>query len=193
MANDVKEYPVSFSIDYKDSYNRLTTFFRLFTIIPISIVYFSLVWTTNIILLPILIMILFRKKYPKWWFDFNLALTQFGARITSYALFLTDEYPSTDEEQSVHLSFEYPDAENDLNQFLPLVKWFLAIPHFIILILLMIVSLAISVIAWFAILITTKYPAGLFNLQVGIWRWGYRVNAYAFLLITDQYPPFSLE
>jgi hypothetical protein len=202
-------YPVTLTIDYPDrALNRLTTFFRIFTLIPIAII-LALVsggsldpGTTNdwtwlyaaggSLFLPILLMILFRQKYPKWWFDWNIALIKFGTRVTTYVGLLTDVYPSTDEEQAVHIEIPYPDVPKDLSRGLPLVKWFLAIPHYFILIFLGIAAIVCVVIAWFAILFTGRYPRGLFDFVVGVCRWSLRVAAYAFLLTTDRYPLFSL-
>jgi hypothetical protein len=206
-------YPLQYDVDYPEQLNRLTTLLRLFWLIPIGIVYVTVAGgfgnqavdtdsTNNVsifvgggglLFLPPLLMIVFRRKYPRWWFDWNLELSRFGARVTAYAALLRDEYPSTDEEQAVHLSFEYPDAVNGLNRWLPLVKWLLAIPHYIVLLFLGIGAFFAIVIAWFAILFTGRYPRGLFDYVVGVGRWGYRVAAYAFLLVTDQYPPFSLR
>ena len=202
-------YPASLAIDYPDrSLNRLTTFFRIFTVIPIAIILAlvtggSLDWSTTndwtwlctaggILFLPILLMILFRQKYPKWWFDWNIALTKFGIRVATYIGLLTDIYPSTDEEQAVHIEIPYPDVPKDLSRGLPLVKWFLAIPHYIVLACLGIAAIVCIVIAWFAILFTGRYPRGLFDFVVGVYRWALRVEAYAFLLTTDRYPLFSL-
>jgi hypothetical protein len=140
-----------------------------------------------------LLMIVFRARYPRWWFDFARELTRFGARVGAYALLVTDQYPSTVDEQSVHLEIDYPDVERDLNRWLPLVKWLLAIPHYVVLIVLWFAALVAIVIAWFAILITGRFPRGLFDFVVGVGRWSLRVAAYAFLLVTDQYPPFSLR
>jgi len=202
-------YPASLAIDYPDrALNRLTTFFRIFTVIPIAIILAavsgSLDWTLpsgwtllyaagGILFLPPLLMILFRQKYPRWWFDWNIALTKFGIRVATYIGLLTDVYPSTDEEQVVHVEIPYPDVPKDLSRGLPLVKWFLAIPHYIVLACLVIAAFVCVVIAWFAILFTGRYPRGLFDFLVGVSRWGLRVDAYAFLLATDQYPPFSLK
>jgi hypothetical protein len=202
-------YPASLAIDYPDrDLNRLTTFFRIFTVIPIAIILASVSgsldftlpsgWTLlyaagGILFLPPLLMILFRQKYPRWWFDWNIALTKFGIRVATYIGLLTDVYPSTDEEQVVHVEIPYPDVPKDLSRGLPLVKWFLAIPHYIVLACLVIAAFVCVVIAWFAILFTGRYPRGLFDFVVGVSRWGLRVDAYAFLLTTDQYPPFSLE
>ncbi len=138
-------------------------------------------------------MIVFRQKYPRWWYDWNLALTRFSLRVTAYFALLRDEYPSTDEEQAVHVAFPYPDVKQDLNRWLPLVKWFLAIPHYIVLFFLGIAAFVSVVIAWFAILITGRYPRGLFDFVVGVFRWSLRVAVYAFILTTDQYPPFRLS
>lgn len=204
------EYPATLTIDYPDRpLNRLTTFFRIFTIIPIAIILglvaggrvdlsmeAGLTWewgAGGILFLPVLLMILFRQKYPRWWFDWNLALTRFGNRVAAYVSLLTDVYPSTDEEQSVHIEFPYPDVATDLDRALPLVKWLLAIPHYIILFFLGIAAFFCVVIAWFAILFTGSYPRSLFDFVVGVYRWSLRVGAYAFLLVTDRYPPFSLD
>ena len=203
-------YPATLTIDYPDRpLNRLTTFFRIFTLIPIAII-LALVsggtfdwsgsgsWTWlyaagGTLFLPVLLMILFRQKYPKWWFDWNVALLKFGTRVGAYIGLLTDVYPSTDDEQSVHIEIPHPDVPKDLNRWLPLVKWFLAIPHYIVLAVLGIAAIVCVVIAWFAILFTGRYPKGLFDFVVGASRWGLRVAAYAFLLTTDRYPLFSLD
>ena len=211
MVENPTAYPVSLSIDYPDRpLNRLTTFFRIFTVIPIFIILCLLVggngdqggvtegWSyqyaaTGFVLLPLVLMLLFRQKYPRWWFDWNVALTKFSTRVEAYLALLGDEYPSTDEDQAVHIEIPYPDAKQDLNRWLPLVKWLLAIPHYIILFFLGIAAIVSVVIAWFAILFTGRYPRGLFDFVVGVFRWCLRVAVYAFLLTTDRYPPFSLS
>jgi hypothetical protein len=139
------------------------------------------------------LMIVFRQRYPRWWFDFARELARFGARVGAYLALLTDRYPSTVEEQTVHLELDYPDVERDLNRWLPLVKWSLAIPHIIVLVGLSVIAVVLVVIAWFAILFTGRYPRGLFDYVVGVGRWALRVQAYAVLLVTDRYPPFSLR
>jgi hypothetical protein len=203
-------YPVSLAIDYPDRpLNRLTTGLRMFTVIPIAIIVALVTGGTldlstpggwawlyaagGILVLPVILMILFRQKYPRWWFDWNVALTKFGTRVGAYIGLLTDVFPSTDEEQSVHIEIPYPDVPKDLNRWLPLVKWLLAIPHYIVLAFLAIAAIFCVVIAWFAILFTCRYPRELFDLVVGVTRWGLRVSAYAFLLTTDRYPLFSLD
>jgi len=204
-------YPVRFDVDYPDrQLNRLTTAFRLIVAIPILIVAATLggqgdygadggtTWTAaggtgGLLFLAPLLMILFREKYPRWWFDWNLELLRFSNRIGAYLALLDDSYPSTDEHQSVRLDLPYPDVQRDLNRWLPLVKWLLAIPHYILLLFLWLAAIVAVVIAWFAILFTGRYPRGLFDFVVGVIRWGNRVIAYAFLLVTDAYPPFRLN
>lgn len=202
--------PIRLSIDYPErDLNRMTTFFRLLIAIPILIVLSTVAggawqWSYEngktaaaaaggVLFLGPLLMILFRQKYPRWWFDFNLQLTRFSTRVSSYLALMSDSYPSTDEEQSVHLDLDYPNVEQDLNRWLPLVKWFLAIPHYVVLFFLTIASVGAVVIAWFAILFTGRYPRSLFRFVEGVMRWGLRVQAYSLLLVTDQYPPFRLS
>ena len=202
MDQPVESYPVNFSVDYpQEPLNRLSTFFRIIAAIPIFIVLALLpsgsvsksLPTIGIFTIPSLIMILFRQKYPRWWFDCNLALLKFQYRVTSYLLLLRAEYPSTDEDQAVHIELAYPDVAGDLNRWLPLIKWLLVIPHYVVLILLFVATIIVVIIAWFAILFTGRYPASLFAFVVGVQRWGLRVDGYAFLLVTDRYPPFRLR
>lgn len=189
-AEAVTPYPLRYSIDYPDRLNRLTTVLRLIVMIPIAIVLGAL---SGALFFGPLLMILFRQKYPRWWFEWNIELLRFGARVGAYAALLSDEYPSTDDEQAVHIEVDYPDAKRELNRWLPLVKWLLAIPHYIVLLFLFIAAFVVVEIAWFAILVTGRYPRDLFNFVVGVGRWATRVQAYAFLLVTDRYPPFRLS
>jgi len=210
MAEASTAYPVSLSIDYPDrKLNRLTTFFRVFMVIPIAIILglisgAALSWAAEdgwsyqyaaagLVVLPTVLMLLFRQKYPRWWFDWNLALIRFITRIDAYLMLLRDEYPSTDEEQAVHLDILYPNAKEELNRWLPLVKWLLAIPHYIVLFFLAIAAWVVTIIAWFAILFTGRYPKDMFDFVVGVFRWSLRVTAYAFLLTTDCYPPYRFS
>jgi hypothetical protein len=203
------QYPVQFSVDYPDrDLNRLTTGFRLFMAIPIAIVLATLggegaswgaeQWrwgttTGGLLFIAPLLLILFRQKYPRWWFDWNLELMRFSNRVGTYVALMSDRYPSTDEHQAVRFELVYPDAERDLNRWLPLVKWLLAIPHYIVLLFLWLAAIVSVIVAWFAILFTGRYPRGLFDFVVGVLRWGNRVGAYAFVLVTDEYPPFRLS
>src|SRR5256714_9376316 len=210
MGTQGGTYPVQFSVAYPDrELNRLTSAFRIIVAIPILIVAGSLGgdesyasgprgWSVaagagGLLFFPPLLMILFRQKYPRWWFDWNLQLMRFSARVGVYVALMDDEYPSTDEEQSVRLDFPYPDARNGLNRWLPLVKWFLAIPHFIILVFLTLAAIVSVIVVWFAILFTGRYPRGLFDFVEGVFRWWNRVLGYSIVLVTDEYPPFSLS
>ena len=214
------EYAARLAVDYPEKLDRLTTFFRIIWIIPVAII-FGIIsaageTVTHTIILneagqivrttrdtagglasglatATALMIIFRQRYPRWWFDFSRELTRFGYRVGAYAAFLTDQYPSTVEEQSIHLEIDYPDAKNDINRWMPLFKWLLAIPHYIVLAFLGVAAIFAAIIAWFAILVTGQYPRSLFDFIVGVGRWGLRVTAYAFLLVTDHYPPFSLS
>jgi hypothetical protein len=204
-------YPVQFSIDYPDrALNRVTTAFRIFVAIPIFVVLGTVAGGTwqgssgkggdtaviagagGLLFFGPLLMIVFRQKYPRWWFDWNLELQRFTNRVGAYLALTDDHYPSTDEHQSVHLDYPYPDAARDLNRWLPLVKWFLAIPHYVVLVFLWIAAVVVVIVSWFAILFTGRYPRGMFGFVEGVIRWHNRVVGYAFVLVTDQYPPFRL-
>jgi hypothetical protein len=206
------EYPVQFSVEYPDrNLDRATTAFRILVAIPILIVLAAIeggggwgganggngAWIAagggGTLFFPVLLMIVFRQKYPRWWYDWNLELLRLENRVFVYLGLMDDRYPSTDERQSVSLEFPYPDAKQGLNRWLPLVKWFLAIPHYIVLIFLGLAAIVWVIIAWFAILFTGRYPRELFDFVVGVMRWGNRVSAYAFVLVTDRYPPFRLS
>lgn len=209
MHNPAEGFPATLEIEYPDrELNRLTTAFRLFTVIPIAVI-LALVSGPQpgggqshrglalacggLVVLPTILLLVFTRRYPRWWFDWNLELTRFSARVGAYLALLRDEYPSAEDEQAVHLAVPYPDAAHDLNRWLPLIKWFLAIPHYIVLAFLGIAAFCFVVIAWFAILFTGRYPRSLFEFVVGVFRWMLRVAAYAFLLTTDRYPPFGVS
>jgi hypothetical protein len=202
-------YPLQFDVEYPDrDLNRLTTAFRIFTVIPIAIVIAAFGGSTDVtsgahtttiaaggsglLFFPPLLMIVFRQKYPRWWYDFNLELLRFQNRVGVYFALMDDRYPSTDERQGVALDVPYPDATR-LNRLLPIVKWFLAIPHYIVLLFLYIGALFAIIAAWFAILFTGRFPRGIFDYLVGVGRWTNRVTAYALILVTDSYPPFRLS
>ena len=215
-----KPYPARLDVDYPESLDRLTTLLRLIWIIPILVI-LGLVsdagqTVTETIFLneagevirttrdtaggllsglsaATALMLIFTHTYPRWWFDFSRELARFSARVGAYFSLLTDQYPSVVDEQAVHLEIDYPDVKADLNRWMPLVKWLLAIPHYIVLAFLTVGVVFAVIIAWFAILFTGKYPEGLFNYVVGVFRWGLRVDAYVRLLVTDEYPPFSLK
>jgi hypothetical protein len=219
MANST-EYAARLEVDYPEQLDRLTTFFRLIWIVPVAIILGLISEAGQTVTRTVILneageiiritrdtagglvsglavatawIIIFRQRYPRWWFDFARELTRFGARVSAYGALLTDRYPSTVEEQSVHLEIDYPNVGTDLNRWLPLFKWLLAIPHYIILFFLGIAAFFAAILAWFAILVTGQYPRTLFDFMVGVGRWWLRVTAYAFLLVTDRYPPFSLR
>jgi hypothetical protein len=208
-------YPVQFSVDYPDrQLDRVSTLFRVFTAIPIVILLgfisgqaWQWTWSSQasetattttaaaggVLFGGTLLMILFRRKYPRWWFDWHVEFIRFSNRVAVYLALMNDQYPATDDHQTVHLDYVYPNVEHDLNRWLPLVKWLLAIPHYIVLIFLNLAALLAIIVSWFAILITGRYPRGLFDLVEGVLRWNNRVTGYAVTLVTDQYPPFRLS
>jgi len=207
-----KPYAVQLSVEYPDrELDRLTTAFRLIVAIPIVIVASAVgghagawgggarhsgaisVGAGGVLFLAPLLLIVFRQKYPRWWFDWNLELLRFSNRVGVYLALMDDHYPSTDEHQSVTLDFPYPNAKEGLNRWLPLVKWLLAIPHYIALVFLWLAAIVAVIGAWFAILFTGRYPRGLFDFVLGVFRWTNRVVGYAFVLVTDEYPPFRLS
>ena len=211
MTDQASDYPARVNLDYPEKLDRLTTLLRAVWAIPILII-LALIAASGAasyaqdsgssesrgglaagLAIATALMIVFRRKYPRWWFDFARELTRFGGRVFAYLSLLTDRYPSTDDEQGVHIEIDYPNAETDLNRWLPLVKWLLSIPHVLLLALLWILAIPVVIGAWVTILVTGKYPRPMFDFIVGVFRWSLRVSAYAFLLITDRYPPFSLR
>ena len=210
IRNDA--YEARLTVEYPErNLNRLSTALRFLYLIPIGIVLALLEGSTfnfgggaeegfqigasgaGILAVPVLLMIVFRQKYPRWWFDFNVELARFSTRVCAYLALMSDKYPSTDEQQSVRLDIDYPNVEQDLNRWLPLVKWLLAIPHYIVLFFLFVAAVVAVIVAWFAVLFTGRYPRSIFDFVEGVLRWGLRVEAYALLLVTDRYPPFSLQ
>ena len=188
----MKQYPINLKIEYSEKSNKSTALFRLVLIIPIVIILAIISSYAEALSLAVGLLILFREKYPKWWFDWNVGITKFTYRIVAYGLLMRDEYPSTDDDQAVKVDIPYPDVKKDLNRWMPLVKWILAIPHIIVLIFIFIAVVFCSVFAWFAILLTGRYPKVIFDFIEGFLRWSLRVNAYMLLLTTDEYPPFRL-
>jgi|SRR5436190_13719086 len=203
--NALSHYPADLQIDYPDHpLDKLTSFFRPLTVIPIALLLALLsgpgaqhqlplfLYGGGVTFAATALMLRFRHKYPRWWYDWNVALVKFSTRVGAYICLMRDEYPSTDQEQAVHIDLPYPDVKN-LSGGMPLVKWSLAIPHYIVLWTLWVAAIFCVIVAWFAILFTGHYPRTLFNFVAGVFRWSLRVAAYAFLLTTDEYPPFSLE
>ena len=208
-SSTASTYPVQFDVAYPDrDLNRLTTAFRILMVIPILILLGTLgghdYWNWGkgahvaevgggVLFMPVLLLIVFRQKYPRWWYDWNLELLRFTNRVFVYLALMDDTYPSTDERQSVSLEMPYPNVQQDLNRWLPIVKWLLAIPHLIVLFFLFLAAIVCAICAWFAVLFTGRYPRGLFDFITGVFRWSNRVSGYAFVLVTDEYPPFRLS
>jgi hypothetical protein len=199
-------YPIRFTVDYPDrQLARANTFFRLIIALPVLILLGFItggigsdnpdgfIGVAGLLFVAPLLMIVVRQKYPRWWFDWNLELQRFSNRVSTYLALMDDRYPSTDHQQSVHLNYAYPDVKRDLNRWLPLVKWFLAIPHFLVLVVLNLVAVVVVLMAWVAILVTGRYPRPLFTYVEGVLRWNNRVIGYALTLVTDIYPPFRLS
>ena len=211
MPSTTPTHPVEFDVDYPDrKLDRLSTLLRPVFALPILVMLallggpafgagrdggglFFIGLASGLIVVPPMLTIVFREKYPRWWFDFNLAFLRFDNRVMSYLLLLSDEFPSTDDEQSVHLEVPYPDVSFDLNRWMPLVKWFLAIPHYVVLLILDVCAVIAAIAAWFTIVVSGRYPKALFDFTVGVMRWHNRVVCYAFALTTDCYPPFRLS
>jgi hypothetical protein len=211
MQSKIPNRPVEFDIDYPDRQrSRASVFFRALTAIPILVVLatlggpafggargsgglFFIGLASGLVVIPPLLTIVIRQKYPRWWFDFNLAFLRFDNRVIGYLLLMSDDYPSTDDDQSVHLDMAYPDVRSDLNRWMPLVKWLLAIPHYLALLILDIGIVIATITAWAAIVLTGRHPRSLFNYTIGVMRWHNRVVSYAFTLTTDHYPPFRLS
>ena len=189
----MKQYPINLKIEYSEKSNKSTALFRLVLIIPIILILALISSYAEALSIAVALMIICKEKYPKWWFDWNVGITKFTYRIAAYGLLLRDEYPSTDEDQAIQVDLPYPDVKKDLNRWKPLVKWILVIPHFIVLVFMFIAVVFCTVFAWFAILFTGRYPKVIFDFVKGFLRWSLRVNAYAILLITDEYPPFRLK
>lgn len=187
MAAEAPTYPLRFDIEYPEKLSRLLIFVKLIFAIPVYLM-FSLLSAS--IPFAAFFAILFRKKYPRWWFDYSVSLLKFQARFFAYVLLLRDEYPAFEEEQAVHLEVDHP---SNPNRWLPLVKWILALPHYLVLYVLYVLGGLFVFIGWFAILLTGRFPKGLFNFVVGSMRWYLRVMAYTLYLYTDDYPPFSMK
>ncbi len=208
--DDRSPYPLEFAVDYPDrELDRLTTLLRPLAAIPILLLLATvagpmrewegrdgdevLVGAGGLLVLGPMLMLLFRRKYPRWWFDWNLELLRFANRVAVYLALMDDRYPSTDDPQSVWLEVPYPDAEQELSRWLPLVKWLFALPHYLALAVLTLGAIVAVLLAWLAILLTGRYPPVLFRYVEGVMRWHNRVVAYAFVLVTDRYPPFRLD
>mmetsp|Transcript_12298 Transcript_12298/g.29571 ORF Transcript_12298/g.29571 Transcript_12298/m.29571 type:complete len:269 (-) Transcript_12298:213-1019(-) len=187
-------YPARLEVDYReDDVSRIEVLLRIFKIIPV-LLFSAFVGST--LYLSTLIMVMFQLKYPRWWFDFRLEYKRYSTRIGTFVALMTDKYPSTTDEQIVHLDIDYPgqDVSQSMNRWGPLYKIILSVPHFFICFALKIGYLLALVVVWIYLLVAGgKYPKFIFDYIVSYWRWSLRYDAYTFLLVTDEYPPFSMK
>ena len=182
--------------------NRLTAFFRIILVVPMAIFLASFAptdlsadgsnyWAVGFLVLPTALAIVFRRIYPSYLLVFNEALLSLQTRVDAYILLLTDEYPSIEENDIVSVTFPSVDAKQ-LNQWLPLVKWFLAIPLYIVGLFYIIYAALLTIFAWLTVIFTGNYPEKCAEGVVGTIAYWNRVAGYALLLVTDEYPTFSL-
>jgi len=191
MSTAETTYPLVFDVEYPEKLSRLLIFFKGLLAIPHLIILYALMDVAQVITVIAWFAILFTGRYPKGLFDFVVGIYRWQYNVGAYVLLLRDDYPPfslSAGQYPVTFDIEYP---KKLSRWLIFVKWLLIIPHLIVILLLGIVYMITLVIAWFAILITGRYPKGMFDFAVGLLRWGARINAY-FLLMRDEYPPFSL-
>ena len=180
--------------------NRVTALFRIILVVPMAIFVASFApnwsnnsdsWTIGLLILPVALAIVFRQVYPSYLLTFNEALLSLQTRVDAYVLLLTDEYPSIEDNDVVSVTFPEVDAKS-LNRWLPLVKWFLAIPLYLVGIAYIIYAAFLTLFAWFSILFTGNYPEFCAEGVVGTIAYWNRVVGYALVLVTDEYPSFSL-
>ena len=186
-------YPLRFDIEYPEQLSRWLIFVKWLLAIPHFLILYALSAVANVITFIAFFAILFTGRYPRGLFDFVVNIYRWQENVFAYYGLFRDEYPPFSWEAGkypVTFEVDYPES---LSRWLIFVKWLLAIPHIIVLFFLYIVALVVWVIVWFAILFTGRFPRGLFDFLVGVNRWSLRVNAYALLLMRDDYPPFILR
>jgi len=186
-------YPLRFDIEYPEQLSRWLIFVKWLLAIPHFLILYALSAVANVITFIAFFAILFTGRYPRGMFDIVVNIYRWQENVFAYYALFRDDYPPFSWEAGkypVTFEVDYPES---LSRWMIFVKWLLAIPHIIVLLFLYIVALVVWVIVWFAILFTGKFPRGLFDFLVGVSRWSLRVNAYAVLLLRDDYPPFSLR
>lgn len=183
--------------------NRLTALFRIIIVLPVAI-YFSAFavnsfstdnWSYSfggLIILPTFLALVFRGIYPSYALSFNHALISLETRVNAYALLLTDDYPSIEENDIVQITLPEVGTGSELSRIMPLFKWFLAIPLYFMGLIYIFYGIFLTLFAWFSILLSGKYPVWCADAMVGILAFYNRVYGYAFILVTDEYPSFSL-
>ena len=201
MASQVK---TEIQIKHKDR-NRTTVFWRGILAFPVVIFVAAFAQSTfsesengaagtaGLIVLPTLLALLFRGKYPSYVLTFNHALIELSTRLAAYVLILNDKYPSIESNSKVSVVFPDVDGGKKLNRWLLLVKWILALPHYIVGIVYLLISLVVTVIAWVQTSITGKYPRWAGEIVFGTIAYWNRVQGYMLLLVTDKYPSFKLK
>lgn len=186
-------HPVRFDVEYPEKLSRLLIFVKWLLAIPHFLILYALTLVMYVIIFIAFFSILFTKKFPRGLFDFAVNILRWQANVYTYLLLLRDEYPPFSWEPGqypVTLEVDYPDQ---LSRFGPWYKWLLVIPNIIALYFVLLVAYLLIFVAWFAILFTGRFPEGMFNFVVGALRWSFRSTAYAFYLLTDKYPPFSMK
>jgi hypothetical protein len=184
-------YPLRYDVEYPEELSRWLIFVKWLLAIPHFIILWALTYAAEVVTFIAFFAILFTRRYPRGLFDFVVNVNRWNANVLAYTGLFRDEYPPFSWEPGQYAVTYEVDYPEELNRWLPLIKWLLAIPHVIVLLFLFIAASVAWVIAWFAILFTGRFPRGLFDFIVGVMRWQYRVNAYVGLL-RDEYPPFSL-
>ena len=185
-------YPVRYDVEYPEELSRWLIFVKWLLAIPHFMILWALSIAAGVMGFIAFFAILFTKRYPRGLFDFVVNFNRWSLNVDAYTGLLRDEYPPFSWEPGQYAVTYEVDYPEQLNRWLPLIKWPLAIPHIIVLLFLFIGAFVAWVIAWFAILFTKRFPRGLFDFVVGVTRWQYRVDAYTGLL-RDEYPPFSLK
>ena len=198
MSNQI-ETVVTVQLENRD---RKSVLLRIFLVVPMAIFISAFTaWSgsteastflSGLLFLPVLLALVFRGIYPSYVLDFNRSLLALSTRVTAYILLLNDKYPSIEESEDVKITF--PDVEGGakLNRYLPLVKWLLAVPLYLVGLVYTIYGIAVLIFTWFTILFTGKMPAFSGEVLLGVTKYWNRVYGYAFLLVTDEYPSFSL-
>lgn len=184
-----------------DNRDKNTALFRVFIALPILIFVSSFSefaeGMTGVIggflVLPVVLSLLFRNIYPSYVLTFNKALLELSNRVNVYLLVLSDEYPSIEANQKVRLIYPEIDGGKKLSPWLPLVKWFLAIPLFALGIIYAIYALALTAVAWFKVITKGYYPEEKAEKVIKVIAYWNRLYGYALLLVTDEYPSFSLN
>jgi len=192
-----KQVKTDVEITYKKR-NRTTVFWRGILVFPVAVFIGSFAvnanwaWASGFIIVPALLSLVFREVYPSYLLTFNHALLELQTRVIAYALLLTDDYPSIERNKDIAVIFPDIKGGKTLNRWLPLVKWFLAIPLMIVGLVYSIIALGMTLIAWIMTWSTGTYPKWAGKFVLNTMRFWNRVHGYAFLLVSDKYPTFAL-